>query len=76
MGDPKNVADSHKVKFRAVQRWAGAGMTTKMTMTIKLKHCANKCLMELLEAVTTVLLCSSRAFSSPGQTETLLDSLF
>lgn len=68
MSDPKNVADSNKVKFRAVQRWAGAGMTTKMTITIKFKHCVNKCLMELLEAVTMVLLCSSQAFSYPGQT--------
>lgn len=76
MSDPKNVADSNKVKFGAVQRWAGAGMTTEMTMTIKFKHYVNKCLVELLEAETMVLLCSSQAFSYPGQSETLQDTGF
>lgn len=64
MSDPKNVADSNKVKFRAVQRWAGAGMTTKMTMTIELKHGVNKCLMELLEAAQRFCFVLLRPFLS------------
>lgn len=31
------------IKLRAVQRWAGAGMTAKMGMTRKFKHYVSKC---------------------------------
>lgn len=41
-------------------------MTMQMTMTMKFEHCVSKCLMELLGAVTMVLLCS-QGFSYPGQ---------
>ena len=43
MNDPKDVADGNAVRFKAVQRWVGTGMTTKMTMTVKFKHYVRKC---------------------------------
>lgn len=66
MSDPKNAADNNKVNFRAVQRWAGAGITTKMTMARKFKQRVSKCLMKLTEVVTLVLLCYFPCLFLPG----------
>lgn len=42
MHDPKDTADGNEVRFRAVQRWVGTGVTTEMTMTVKFKHYVSK----------------------------------